>query len=410
MLKTASELDLSMEQDTAVEMSVDLNLRLVGVTGGAGTGKTTILRHVYTRLHDMGFAVVLVAPTGRAAKRIQEATGIPAKTIHRLLEFPRLSDEDYKAGEAGMPKRNRSNPLLERVILVDESSMIGPQLYGQLMDALRPSTCVRFFGDNNQLPPVEKGKAPFEQILTRFPSIELQYNYRSNDAIVSNALRILKGSVPQRNAAFDIVYSGDPIKTMLEMVQEGEGRAFTGADHQILIPGRKGHYGTMYTNPRLQLIFNPDGPHLRLPRFEEDDADLTVRKEDKFLWTRNDYTFEMYNGETGTVHDIDTEDGTLVLATEERIVTIPPSAEYFHPAYGRKIIYDPRKQLELGYCITTHKAQGSEFKVVMYVCTGVSPYLLNRRNFYTAITRAKERVIMICDNRAMSYSVRAYRS
>jgi exodeoxyribonuclease V alpha subunit len=390
-------LDLSTEQQHAIDICCDLSERIVSITGSAGTGKTLVLGRVHAELHN----VVLCAPTGRAAKRIQELTGITSKTIHRLLEFP-MPDED---GDPLSPRRNKFNPLDEHVVIVDEASMLSPTLFRQLLDALPPRGCVRFFGDNNQLPPIEEGTPPFVDILKRRPSITLTYNYRSNDSIISNALRILRGMIPLRNDRFEIIYTAEPLKQLLHFLQLG-AEAFTDDQHQIIMPTRTGRFGTQRINPSLQLVYNRNGPFLLLKRLNVRDADLTVRARDKFLWVKNDYQLNLFNGEIGRIDQIDEESGDIHLALSDRVVHVPPTLKTYSPYHGSLISYDPRKQIELGYAITTHKAQGSEFDTIIYCMSGHAPFLLGRRNFYTGITRARNQVYIICDRRAMHFALR----
>lgn len=398
-IKPTDDKRLSLEQQTAVDMCCDRTQLIVGVTGGAGTGKTLVLGKTYKELRSLGAKVVLAAPTGRAAKRIQELTGIKAKTVHRLLEFPLPDEEDCEPGE---PKRNQKNPLQENVVIVDESSMIAPTLYRQLMNALGKHCVIRFFGDNNQLPPVEEGKPPFIDVLERYPMVELSYNFRSGDLIVANANRILSGRVPQINDKFKVVYVDNPIQYMLKHVT----KEFADANHQVIMPTRKGKYGTVRTNPSLQAKFNPRGPILKLDRYNEAEPELTVRAGDKFLWIKNDYKLDMFNGEIGQIDWLDDEEGSLGLIMPDRELTVPSRVKTFSPYHGTVIDYDPRKQIELGYAITTHKSQGSEFKTIVYCITSGQAFLLNRRNFYTAVTRAKERVLIITDRKAMGLSMR----
>lgn len=398
-----SEPTLSSEQQHALELCLDANNRIVGVTGGAGTGKTLILGHAYAGL-SQHYPTVLVAPTGRAAKRIQELTGIHAMTIHRLLEFP-MPEDRQENEDPTEPRRNRLRPIDQHIVFVDEASMLGPTLYRQLMDALPNRGSIRFFGDNNQLPPVEEGKAPFFDILDNQPSVTLTFNYRSQDAIVSNAMRVLRGSIPLKNERFEIIYCNDPIRTMINVADE----RFTDADHQIMTPTRRGNFGSIRINPTLQLKFNPRGPMLRLDRHDDKAAPLLVRAKDKFLWTKNDYGLSLFNGETGVIEAVQEDDGSLDLVTSDGTTHVPPIMSTYNPYLGHKVHYDPRKNLDLGYVITTHKAQGSEFHTIIYCITGGHFVMLNRRNFYTAITRAKERVLVICTNRSMSLSMRPAR-
>lgn len=404
--------DLSFEQQTALELCCDMTNRIVGVTGAAGTGKTLVLGEVYRQLCE-SHRITLCAPTGRAAKRIQELTGITAKTVHRLLEFPtpeEMRDAETKRIKlvSGEPKRDASNPLEEQMIIVDESSMLGPTLYRQLMNACRKHTVVRFFGDNNQLLPVEDGAPPFKKLLNDFPSIELSFNYRSEDEIVSNAMRILDGRVPVRNARFEILYKDDPIAFLLEFIGGAERIEEQQDNMQIIVPTRKNKVGTNRVNTSLQLRLNGNnGEYLRLDRHDEREAPLLVKERDKFLWTKNDYQLNLFNGEIGTIEWVDSESGELSLNTPDRSIKIPPTIRTYSPYHGTYIQYDPRRQIDLGYAITTHKAQGSEFDLVIYCITGRGHYaLLDRHNFYTAITRARQRVVLITDRFGIKCALR----
>lgn len=413
---------MTQEQQTAVGMCCDLSITIAGVTGGAGVGKTLVLGEAYHELVRMiGKAkVVLCAPTGRAAKRIEELTKIKAKTIHRMLEFPMPDDRDIRVKGSKQddaneddnntqknelpplePRRNRNNRLVERVVLVDESSMVSPSLYRQLLDALPNDGVIRFFGDNNQLPPVEQGTPPFISVLEDYPAVTLTLNFRSDDEIIANSLRILRGLMPLRNSRFEIIYSDAPIGRLLQFV----GKEFMRPDHQIILPTRRGNYGTIRVNPSLQVRFNPNGTMLRLPRYDEKESKLLVRENDKVIWIKNDYNLKLFNGDIGVVDWINTNDGALQMSNAESVTVIPPRVQTFSPYHGSYIQYDPRKQIELGYAVTTHKAQGSEFDVVVYCICGGQAFLLDRKNFYTAITRAKRKVVLITDRRAMGLSL-----
>lgn len=420
--RDVKEISLSHEQSQAVEMCADLGLRIFSVTGGAGTGKTSVLGYAYQELvAEVGKEnIVLAAPTGRAAKRIQELTGIPAKTIHRLLEFPSPEAEqeikviDEETGETriekieaieGQPRRNNGNPIIERVVIIDEASMLGPTLYAQLIDALRGPAVIRFFGDNNQLPPVEAGLPPFVTLLREAPAVTLTLNFRSDDAIIGNALRILRGSIPLRNSRFEIIYSDDPIKQLYALAGN-ERETFTSSRNQIIMPTRRGNFGTQRVNPTLQQAYNPSGEYLRLERLIEKEAPIVVRAHDKFLWTKNDYNLNLFNGDTGVIDGLNAEDGHLSLGTDAGNIAVPARLRGYNSYLGRFQQYDPRKAIELGYAVTTHKAQGSEFNSVVYCITRAQGRLLNKQNFYTAVTRARERVVVICDRTAIARSVR----
>src|SRR5262245_35333540 len=396
---------LSMEQENAVDLCCDVKQAIAWVTGGAGVGKTLVRGEVHKQLKKDRRRVVLCAPTGRAARRIEELTGIKAKTVHRLLEFPKPDDDDLEEGiDFNMPRRCRDYPLEEDAVIVDESSMISPSLYRNLMDALPKGGIVRWFGDNNQLPPVEEGKPPFITLLKERPFVELTYNFRSGDYIVDNAQRILAGYLPMRNPCFEIIYNDNPLRVMLEFVTED----FIQENYQIIMPTRRGKAGTTRANPSIQMRFNGRGPMLRLDRFDKGEAPLAIRVGDKFIWIKNDYKLDMFNGEIGHVDWIDKDAGELGLVSGTRAVVVPPRIKTFNAFIGTTINYDPRKQIELGYAITTHKSQGSEFETVVYCMSAAQYFLLNKRNFYTAITRAKRNVILITDRRAMGLSMRRY--
>jgi len=398
---------LSLDQQRAVEMACEMEYPIVGITGGAGTGKTTVLGALYKELRAARRRVVVAAPTGRAAKRVTELTKIPAITIHRLLEYPQ-PDQDLEGNMMpNEPSRNRQRPLEAQVVIIDESSMVSPTLYGQIMDALPRGSVVRFIGDNNQLPPVEEGKPPFIDVLERYPSVVLHFNYRSQDDIVSNAGRILRGMIPKANDRFHILYTNDMVSGLLDFVTGS--KEFARDDHQIIIPARKGRYGTLRVNPSLQLKFNPRGDVLHLDRYDEKEKPLTVRGGDKFLWIKNDYKLNMFNGEIGRIADLDSEQGWLKLRTTDREILVEPRIKTYSSYHGFVIDYDPRKQIELGYAITTHKSQGSEFDVVVLAMTGNMAFLLNRRNFYTAVTRAKREVYIITDRLGMTRAMRPYK-
>jgi exodeoxyribonuclease V alpha subunit len=398
-------LHMSTEQQCAVDMCCDMSNTIACVTGGAGVGKTLVMGQVYKELRRMKKTIALCAPTGRAAKRIQELTGIAAKTVHRLLQFPMPDDPvDGEEVDPNLPRRNRENPIDEQVVIVDESSMISPGLYRFLMDALRKGSVIRWFGDNNQLPPVEEGKPPFITLLKEFPSIELTYNFRSGDDIIDNAQRILRGSIPMRNSCFEIIYSDRPLDALLEFATDH----FTQENCQIIMPTRKGKAGTIRVNPSLQMKFNSKGPMLRLDRFDKGEAPLAVRASDKFIWVKNDYKLNLFNGEIGYVDWVDPDAGELGIVTGARAIVVPPRIKTYNAFVGHIINYDPRKQIELGYAITTHKAQGSEFETIVYCISRAQAWLLNRRNFYTAVTRAKKNVILIADRRAMGLSLRKH--
>lgn len=384
-MKKEYPMELTEEQHEAIELCANRNNKLAGVTGEAGTGKTTILKQV----HELtgGDAVCLCAPTGRAAKRISEATGIPALTIHRMMRFSMPEDDD----EAGMPAYDKNNRLPYKTILVDESSMVNEDLYRCVIDAMQPSSVIRFFGDANQLPPVE-GKSPFIRLLDKFPSAVLTNNFRSQDGVVSCARDIIRGRIPSPNDQFEMMNPGTG--NMLPIIDEMIDDTFRGLNSQVIIPTKKGKYGTFAINKHMQRRLNGDAPTMS---FEWDDKYSGEREKrtfgvgDKVIWTKNDYKLNLFNGEIGWVMEVDDEGGDICCRFDGRDKIIPPILESYDPRSGRPIFnYDPRRNMDLAYAITTHKAQGSEFDRVLLMLN--NSFVLNRANFYTAVTRARKHV------------------
>lgn len=382
-------INLSEEQHRAVDLCSDRDKKLVGVTGEAGTGKTTILRFVHDAfLETEDNATALVAPTGRAAKRIQEATGIPAKTIHRMLRWSVPDDDD----EHGLPAYDRFNKYPYTTVLVDESSMVSHELYRPLIDALPPGGVIRFFGDANQLPPVG-GSSPFLDILARFPAVTLTQNFRSDDGVVRAARQIIRGRVPEPNEQFTMVNPGNG--NLLPALEGLIDDTFRGLGGQLIIPTKVGKYGTESINRWLQQKLNPVGDvlHYKWTDRDENAFERRYRVGDKIIWTKNDYRLNLFNGMIGWITSLDLDTGEMVLNFDGKDKLIPTHLESFD-ASGRTIFqYDPRRQIDLAYAITTHKAQGSEFDRVVLLLN--KTYVLNRANFYTAVTRAKKSVAVI---------------
>ncbi len=402
-------------QTLAVTLCCDTKNRIASVTGQAGTGKTTIMKKVYSTFIDGGHSVALAAPTGKAAKRISEATGIPAVTLHRLLEFTHPGDPDPKTGKiigVSVPRRTREHRLEYSVILVDEASMINQEMYRDLVDAMPNGGLVRFFGDVHQLPPIEerddykKMPSPFTKLLKDFPSVKLTNIYRQGEGsgVVKNGHRILHGMVPQQFDDFKLIIGRPHLpNTLLELARDG-GVDYSTLDNQIITPTNKGWIGQVALNQALQKQVWGDKLYeaVLIPRPKWDKIDLMLVPGDKVIWKKNDYNLAIFNGETGIVENLDND--CVSINFGDRIVNIPPWIEYITAAGDTKG-YDPRVNIYLAYALTTHACQGSEYQHIVYVMDRSAWGLLIRGNFYTAITRARRKAWVICDTSALQRSV-----
>lgn len=412
-------MELDKQQQEAVTLCCNVKKRIVSVTGQAGTGKTTIMKMVHELLDTNGYRIVLCAPTGKAAKRIQEATGIPARTIHRLLEYPFPGERDPKTGKGlhvGTPKRSRFQPLEFDVVLADEYAMVNHEVHRNLVDALPVGGILRCFGDINQLPPIESNRnlrdkpSPFKMMLEKFDSVILREIHRQDEGsgIVLNGAAILSGKMPQRRPDFTLIVTDKAVENLREYVMQA-GLEFKGMTAQIITATNKGWTGTTTLNNMLQRILNDGDDGLLLPRHTWDkDKVYTIRPGDKVLWTQNNYDLNVFNGETGTVIET-TEFGEIAIDFGDRTLLVPPQIQITNK-YGKEIMYDPRQDLDLAYAVTTHKAQGSEYSHVVYILNKSTSWLQCRSNMYTAITRARKHVHLITDMQSLTNSVRNEKS
>lgn len=407
-------------QDEAIKKCVSIENRIVSVTGQAGTGKTTIMRQVYTAFTDAGHSVALCAPTGKAAKRISEATGIVATTIHKLLEYTHPGDPDPKTGKilgVSVPRRDSNNRLSQSVILLDEASMVNEEINRAVLDAVPPGGLVRLFGDANQLPPIEPGEgfsrgprkpSPFERHLKMFPSTILKNIYRQGEGsgIVKNGHRIINGMCPSEASDFKISITQKQPEKLIDYVMES-GIDFASLDNQIITPTNKSSIGTIALNKTLQELLMQDKLHEArvMPRTSWDakaGKSLMLVVGDKVIWTKNDYNLEIYNGESGIVTSLDHDLVTVDFG--DRIVAIPPWIEY-EAVGGKMKAYDPRVALDLAYVISTHKSQGSEYHNVVYLMGRSAFMLQGRANYYTGLTRARKHVHVISDMQSFQAAV-----
>ncbi len=406
-------------QEKAIALACDTSNRIVGITGQAGTGKTTIMRQVYYAFAEAGHSVALCAPTGKASKRISEATGIQATTIHKLLEYTHPGDPDPKTGKVlgvSVPRRGPMRPLDQSIVLIDEASMVNEELNRAIMDAMPRGGLVRLFGDANQLPPIDENQkwgtkpppSPFERYLKQFPSVTLKNIYRQGEGsgIVKNGHRIINGMCPAQMDDFKITITQQHKNKIMDYVMES-GIDFSSLDNQIITPTNKGWIGTVALNVVIQELLQGDKMYTAhvMPRTTWDakkGISLQLVVGDKVIWMKNDYQLEIFNGETGVVTSLDNDLVTIDFG--DRVLAVPPWVEY-EAADGHTKGYDPRTQLQLAYVITTHKSQGSEYLHVAYMMDKYAFFLQNRANFYTAVTRARKHVHVISDQRSFQSAV-----
>lgn len=391
-LEQQLDITLAPAQRQAVELA--LKAGALVITGGPGTGKTTILRFVITLLEEMGTEYALCAPTGRAAKRMGEATGRDASTIHRLLE--------YSYGEGGFG-RNAENTLLADVVVVDEMSMVDVPLMAALLRALAPGTRLIMVGDSDQLPSVGPGNVLRDMVDSgQIPVVRLTEIFRQSgrSAIVTNAHRINEGQMPilegLEDFGFEPMEEQEAVIRRLIALNSGKA-AKLGAqeplqDIQVLAPMKKGPLGVYNLNKRLQEALNPPA-HKKKERkygdvvFREGDKVMQIKNDYRLAWTRSlphqppEMGEGVYNGDLGTIMSIDLYEQTLEVLFDD----------------GRSVVYSfsMLEELELAYCISIHKSQGSEFPIVLLPLLGGPPMLLNRNLLYTAVTRARHMVCIL---------------
>lgn len=400
-------------------MCADMSIRIACVTGQAGSGKTTILEQTvaeiienkfgdeYTRnssnvlSEDMEKFICLAAPTGRAAKRIEEATGIKAMTIHRMMKFSMPeTDEDF-----GLPAHTKNNKLPYGVILVDEASMLTEELRRQVIDAMAQGSVIRFFGDVNQLPPIGS-ISPFALDLKKFPSVTLTKNFRSDDGIISVADSIIRNRMPIANEQVVITRCNvvDTTNVVMKLAQDVD---FTGTAAQIICPTKTTTHGCERINTLIQQKFNPEKEKINIYHRGHQGELVTrsFKRGDKIIWDKNDYNLNLMNGTIGKIQSFDIDTGEIIINCDGIDFLIPARIESFNPITGDRVSYDPRHYMMLAYAITTHKSQGSQFELVCFVVTRSRAAI--RQNVYTAVTRAKKKVIIINAGGALTHAIAA---
>ena len=380
-------IELGEEQREAIAAAVTGGVTII--TGGPGTGKTTGIKAIIRLMAPRG-EVLLTAPTGRAAKRMSEATGCPAQTIHRLLEFN---------GEEGGFNRGAENPLKCAMIIVDEMSMVDIYLMQSLLRAVKAGTRLVLVGDKDQLPSVGAGNVLDDLIRSGLvPVITLTQIFRQagESMIVTNAHRINHGEMPVMNArGGDFFIERKPTvqavsQTLCDLVSErlpSFMKLDPLRDIQVLSPTRKGDVGVVTLNVHLQETLNP--PDEAKP--ERRRGDTLFRLGDKVMQTRNNYQTVwkrgdeegqgVFNGDMGFVTRIDPEEHAVEVTFDDDKVA----------CYDDETI----DELELAYCVSVHKSQGSEFPCVVMPVWPMAPLLMTRNLFYTAITRARKLVVLV---------------
>ena len=396
---------LDEKQQNAVREAVEKGVLIL--TGGPGTGKTTTINALIRYFEEEGREIALAAPTGRAAKRMTEATGCEAKTIHRLLEYtgtPEETDDGSRRENDPRFLRNESDPLEADVVIIDEMSMVDIWLMNALLKAIAPGTRLILVGDANQLPSVGAGNVLRDLIASGcFETVELKHIFRQAalSDIVVNAHKIHRGEpvdLSRQSKDFLFIRERDPahitadIKTLLQEKLP----AYVGADRmelQVLTPTRKGALGVELLNQELQKSLNPKDPK----KPEKQAGNYTFRLGDKVMQIRNDYGIEwekrnekgiavergagVFNGDIGVITEIDClADTVTVLIDEEKYVE-----------------YDAKHlpELEPAYAVTVHKSQGSEYPAVILPMYPGPHMLMNRNVLYTAVTRAKKCVCLV---------------
>ena len=387
-----SGISYSEQQEQAIRQAATSGVLLI--TGGPGTGKTTIVKGILSLLGQMQMKCLLAAPTGRAAKRLTEVTGGDASTIHRLLE----AGINPATGIMSFA-RDESNPLKADVVIVDEMSMVDVLLLSDLLRAVPLGKRLIFVGDPDQLPPVGPG-FPFGDCLRSdvLPSVRLTEIFRQaqESLIVMNAHRVNQGEMPDlRTKDSDFFFlscrTEEEVRTTIAglCAERLPKRMGIPADQiQVLSPTRKGGVGTAVLNQTLQAVLNPPAPTKKERQF----GDFSFREGDRVMQIRNNYDIMwkktdgsavgtgIFNGDIGTVKAIDPHMETVTVVFDDR------EADYDFAQLG---------ELESAYAITVHKSQGSEYRAVILSAWGGSPYLLSRSVLYTAITRARDLLIIL---------------
>lgn len=362
------------------------------LTGGPGTGKTTVIKALLSIFSSLGKKTVLAAPTGRAAKRMSEATSEEAKTLHRMLEMERGNDKKNRFG------RNAFNPLDENVVIVDEASMIDTLLLHALVRAMKRGSRLILIGDSSQLPSVGAGNILTDIITSeRVRTVELTEIFRQarESLIVTNAHKINAGEHPYLGSVSGDFFfvrrdrEADVPATVVDLITKRLPAKYGKGIRdriQVITPSKKGAGGVERLNADLQEGLNPASPY----KSEKSAHGTLFREGDKVMQTVNNYELEweranesglgIFNGDVGVIVGINLKENHMIIDFDEKRV---------------KYTFDNLDELELAYAITVHKSQGSEYPVVILPLYSCAPMLMTRNLLYTAVTRAKQMVIMV---------------
>lgn len=389
-LEKAQGIAYAERQRQAIELALSRAVTIL--TGGPGTGKTTTLRAIITLFEKHGIDYILAAPTGRAAKRMSEVTDREAKTIHRLLEV------EWRGGTRPVFTRNEHNPLECKAIIVDEMSMVDIMLFQSLLKALPLGCRLIMVGDSDQLPSVSAGNVLDDMIESgAVPTVALDKVFRQamQSTIVTNAHKIIDGEYPdleRRDSDFFFMDNRSPssaVNLICDLCARRLPDAYGyGSDNiQVLCPSRKRDTGTVNLNNALQNRLNPPSPDKRQMAVRG----FILREGDKVMQIKNNYDIEWYrddgtqgvgtfNGDVGVLTEVDPVSEMVVVRYEDRYVGY---------------CSDDLDQLELAYAVTVHKSQGSEFDCVIIPVLDMPPQLKYRNLLYTAVTRAREKIILV---------------
>ncbi|TCP32281.1 exodeoxyribonuclease V alpha subunit [Scopulibacillus darangshiensis] len=402
-LEERLEMQYAPSQKEAIKQAIESPVMLL--TGGPGTGKTTVIKgivDVYAELHgvslntkdydeDNPFPVLLVAPTGRAAKRMSESTGLPAVTIHRLLGWKGGSGYDH----------DDENPIKGRLLIIDEMSMVDIWLANQLFKSLPPDIQVVIVGDEDQLPSVGPG-----QILRDFlhsemmPTVRLNDIYRQSEgsSIIDLAHAIKGGGLPddllqpKDDRRFFGCHQNQIVDAICQVCKNAHQKGFSPKDIQVLAPMYRGSAGIEAINTALQALFNPPSEQKRELTF----GDKLYRIGDKVLQLVNNPDQQVFNGDIGEIVAIFT-----AKETTDKEETVVVSFDGIEVSYLKRDL----TQITLAYCCSIHKSQGSEFPIVVLPVVKGYHRMLRRNLIYTAVTRSKEYLILCGDQRAFEYAV-----